>query len=367
MIKSIEVKNFKCFREHKFQLKNLNILSGINGTGKSTFIQSILLQMQSLDYKGKAQFLNLNGQYINMGIGKDAYCDHADAKNPRIKFVFEYDDERICYTYRVTPNSSYLPLESYKGDMSTFNDRIKKIEYINAMRISPENAYPKSDHKIQEERQVGISGEYAASYLYSNGHEKVANQKVLLEDEVEDDVKHQVMAWYNKVIPNTQFNIDEHANPEFMSIKYGFKTGDDEASRYYRPSNVGFGLTYVLPVILSLVKAKKGDIVIIENPEAHLHPKGQSMIGRLMVRAAAGGAQIITETHSDHVLNGVRLGIKKEFIHHQDVKVFFFDKKRVGQTIKHIVETPEILEDGRLSFWPDGFFDEWDKAMWELF
>lgn len=367
MIKSIEVENFKCLRQHKFDMKNLNILSGINGTGKSTFIQSILLQMQSLDYEGKAKFLNLNGQYINMGVGKDAHCEYASSKEASIKFGFEYDEKSITYTYKAIPDSSYLPLESYVGNMEPFNKKIKKIEYINAMRISPENAYPKSDNKGQEERQMGTSGEYAASYLYSNGQQKVENEKVLLEEGAGDDLKHQVMAWYNKIIPNTQFDIDEHANPEFMSIKYRFKTGDNQASHYYRPANVGFGLTYVLPVILSLVKAKKGDIVIIENPEAHLHPKGQSMIGQLMVRAAAGGAQIITETHSDHVLNGVRLGIKKEFIHHQDVKVFFFDKRMMGQTIQHVVETPEILEDGRLTFWPEGFFDEWDKAMWELF
>jgi predicted ATPase len=86
----------------------------------------------------------------------------------------------------------------------------------------------------------------------------------------------------------------------------------------HRPVHVGFGLSYVLPVIASVIihsaqlykKAVDSVLLLIENPEAHLHPSGQTKMGELMARASACGVQILVETHSDHFLNGVRLAVK---------------------------------------------------------
>lgn len=79
---------------------------------------------------------------------------------------------------------------------------------------------------------------------------------------------------------------------------------------YFTAQNVGFGISYVLPIVLALVKAKKGELIILENPEAHLHPRGQRKMGELIARAAQGGVQVIVETHSDHILNGIRFVCK---------------------------------------------------------
>ncbi|WP_180834594.1 AAA family ATPase, partial [Vibrio parahaemolyticus] len=66
----------------------------------------------------------------------------------------------------------------------------------------------------------------------------------------------------------------------------------------------------VLPIVLALLVTKPGGLVIIENPEAHLHPKGQSYLGRLIQRTAEAGVQVIIETHSDHLLNGIRVAAR---------------------------------------------------------
>lgn len=136
--------------------------------------------------------------------------------------------------------------------------------------------------------------------------------------------------------------------------------------------NVGFGISYVAPVIVSLLKAKSGDLVIIENPEAHLHPRGQRKMGELIAKAASGGAQIILETHSDHILNGIRLSVKNRTISTNDVRLNYFFQRLdsnliLGERVIHEKCSPVILDDGSLSDWPDGFFDEWDKALDELF
>ena len=138
-----------------------------------------------------------------------------------------------------------------------------------------------------------------------------------------------------------------------------------EKTNSYKSVNVGFGITYVLPVVVALISANPGDIILIENPEAHIHPRGQRMLGELIVAAGAGGVQVIVETHSDHVLNGIRVAVKKQVLEPSKTKFFFFYKD-IEDSYKHKVTCPVIDKNGRLDKWPDGFFDEWDNALLEL-
>jgi hypothetical protein len=115
-----------------------------------------------------------------------------------------------------------------------------------------------------------------------------------------------------------------------------------------RPTNVGFGLTYVLPIITACLTAKPGSMVLLENPEAHVHPQGQSAMARLTCAAAAAGAQLVVETHSDHILNGVRLAVKRGLLPPDGVALHYFRREDDG--IK--IQSPAIGQDGMLSQWP---------------
>jgi len=129
-----------------------------------------------------------------------------------------------------------------------------------------------------------------------------------------------------------------------------------------RPTNVGFGLTYVLPVIIACLTAQPGAMILLENPEAHIHPRGQSAMARLTCAAAAIGAQLVVETHSDHILNGVRLSVKREILPAERVVLHYFRREDDGI---HVV-SPIMGADGMLSEWPPGFFDEWDRSLDQL-
>lgn len=72
--------------------------------------------------------------------------------------------------------------------------------------------------------------------------------------------------------------------------------------------------------------ARPGDMVLIENPESHLHPKGQSAIGRLLAATAANGVQIFCESHSDHIINGVRVAVKEGIIQQNQLAVYYFSR-----------------------------------------
>ena len=145
-----------------------------------------------------------------------------------------------------------------------------------------------------------------------------------------------------------------------MSLQYSFVKGNQVSNRY-RATNVGFGITYVLPIIVAVLSSAPGSLLLIENPEAHLHPRGQARMGELLALAASCGIQVVIETHSDHVLNGIRLSVHGGNLSPEMVQLHFFQRRQ--QDGQSLVTSPRIDRNGRIDQWPDGFFDEWDKSL----
>jgi predicted ATPase len=131
-----------------------------------------------------------------------------------------------------------------------------------------------------------------------------------------------------------------------------------------RPTNVGFGLTYCLPIVVACLASRPHSLILLENPEAHLHPRGQVALGTLLAKCAADNVQVVCETHSDHLLNGVRLAVKQKIVEPQKVRMHYFE--RALDTGECFVQSPEILASGELTNWPSGFFDQWQQSLDEL-
>ena len=165
--------------------------------------------------------------------------------------------------------------------------------------------------------------------------------------------------WLDFIVPGTriQYGVDMERNFTTLMVK--------NQGEFHLPVATGFGITYVLPVIIALLTSKSGDLLLLENPEAHIHPAGQRWLGELIALACAGGVQIMVETHSDHVINGIRLAVKKNKIHPESTGIFFFYKDE-KEDYKHKVILPTIDRDGRIDIWPEGFLDEGDNALLDL-
>lgn len=94
-------------------------------------------------------------------------------------------------------------------------------------------------------------------------------------------------------------------------------------------TNVGFGITYALPILVSGLTVPEGGMLLVENPEAHLHAKAQSNMGYFLARMAAAGVRVIIETHSEHIVNGIRRMIVegKSEMSHKDMTIYFSKHK----------------------------------------
>jgi predicted ATPase len=133
-------------------------------------------------------------------------------------------------------------------------------------------------------------------------------------------------------------------------------------SEWVRSTNMGFGVSYALPIIVQGLLTAKGGILIVENPEAHLHPAGQSAMGRFLALCAADGVQVIVETHSDHVLNGICLAAleDKHPLRREDVLIHsFLNEPQAGKQVLAI----EIDKKGGFTQNPPGFFDQSAKDL----
>jgi len=366
MLKKLTIRNFKSLKNVDIDCTYLNIFSGLNGSGKSSFIQSLLLLRQSYNTAVTVkQGLIVNGSIIKLGRGKDIFYQYAD-ENEQIEFEIIDNGSEQLWKFQYKNDSDILPEIKIPENYVKTNLFNENFQYLNTEHISPKTLHEKNEAQVTQWNNIGIKGEYAIHYLSKYGLEK----KVELSGLVHPNAKsksliHQIDAWLNEISPGVKLSVKDIKDVDY--IKLGVQFEDRQGySDEYQPVNVGFGITYVLPVVLSVLKAKPGDLLILENPESHLHPKGQSIIGSLIAYAAQSGIQIILETHSDHIINGVRVAVKEGKLEKDKAKIFYFERFIDDLDVQTIVHNINIDKNGELSNYPKGFLDEWDEQLAKL-
>lgn len=361
IINELRVENFKPFQKQILKIKALTLLSGLNSTGKSSVIQSFLLLRQSYIQNLLPEIgLALNGDLVKIGTAQDALCEYAE--EDLISFNIIWDDgNRDIWDFKYDRDSDVLKLDGRPGTDSKFyelNLFQDNFHYLQADRICPKPYFEMSDFQVRQHRQLGNKGEYTAHFLYLYQDDEIPNKQLNHPLANSLTIKDQVEAWLGEISPGTRIKITPNSGMDLMSLQFSYGLSND-----YRSTNVGFGVTYTLPIIVAVLASEPGTLILLENPEAHLHPKGQSKIGELLALAASCGVQIIIETHSDHVLNGIRLAVHDGKIDPEDVQLHYFQRQeKEGMMVSEVI-SPKINRNGRIERWPDGFFDEWDKNL----
>lgn len=360
MYRSLKIYNFKCFDNISIPLNNLSVFSGINSVGKSSALQSILLIRQSL--LQEPYTVNLNGPLINFGSIDDIFYEYADTKD-LISFIISNEnghEYKFSFPYSKEEEVNFIEQQNYKELGSLIS---KDFFYLNAERIGPRTIFtcPTNIDKIMN--ISGIRGEYAAWLLYKNERKQVPCPDLCLSNESSKELRPQLEAWMSEMGQDINIHINKYKGTDCINLEFSF-INSNIVSKNYKSTNIGFGLIYTLPIFLSALLSEPSALLCIENPEAHLHPKAQTLVGTFLAKAAAAGQQIIIETHSDHILNGIRIAVKQKIISPKNVSLNFFYKEQ-GKTGTSVT-TPIIDINGRINEWPEDFFDEWENNLAKL-
>ena len=372
MIEFLTLVNFKAFEHQEFPLRPLTLFAGLNGMGKSSVLQSLLLLRQSYQQRALATAegsgLVLNGELAQLGTGQDVLFDGAE--KDEIGFILKSDGEEAHWRFPYDREADVLRLlTEYEIPHTIYESNLfnRNFHYLEAERVGPRTSYHMADFVVREQEQMGTKGQYAAHFLHQFRGRKVARE--LCHPEARSKgLREQVNAWMGETSPGAEARVRSHPSMDLMELAFGFRRADTPGiTRPYRSTNVGFGLTYTLPVLVALLSSHPGALVLLENPEAHLLPRGQSKVGELIARAAASGIQVIVETHSDHLLNGIRIAVKRGVTLPEDVAIHFFERPADDSESSGIeVVSPQIDSDGRLDDWPEDFFDEYGKSLIHL-
>ncbi len=371
MIERLDLQYFKCFEELKLPLSQLTLLSGSNAAGKSSVIQALNLLHQTISNHEWSNRLLLNGNIVNAGTVQDVVDKVNGRRGFQVSLITEehsfqwsFSGEREDMSVAVdfvavdgkvsnSPEKLHFLLpddsSSVTKDMA---NRLYSMTYISAERIGPRDYYLLDD--LQNVPVVGSTGENTVSLLYSRQDDEVLPEMV--EPTVSSKLFQQVQFRMQQFFPGCEIALERVS--AINAVTLGIRTSEDTG--FHRPMHVGFGLTQILPIVVAALAAKKDDLLIIENPEVHLHPAGQSMMGQFLGIVASAGIQIIVETHSDHLLNGVRRSVKSRSLHPDKVNIHYFQPRDIEGSQ---VASPQIDVEGNISYWPKGFFDQYEVDM----
>jgi len=392
-IHRLALKNFKCFKEVDISLSKITLLTGKNSSGKSSLIYGILVPLQSINFNNDKSFplyLSLNGRYVNMGGFEEVSFNHNTNNSFGIEVDFYSSDTEFHYL-----NTSW------------HFDSLSKLPKLNYSKII--------DRTCQTEiKQEGLNYTVNSNFKNKESNKDIVNVKIQNIDELEDYYKYGFAYYYSvEVYQNiddtfnfissfrlhpdrtyyqsiTSDKVDRFGNgyidqildwndrqseelSKLVSILKDFKMIYDiksyrlsggrfeikvkvkSRSKWESLADVGFGISQFLPIIVADLQLEDNSTLIMSQPEIHLHPSVQANLGDYLVKQVKErNKNYIVETHSEYLLNRMRLLIVKGEIQPEEVAVYYFENSIKDGSIAHRIE---FTKDGQILNAPKGFFE----------
>lgn len=370
MLTQITLDRFKCFNHLYMPLKPLTLIAGVNGAGKSSIIQALLLLVQSCkdkDYDWK-NHLVINGRLTDLDDARYLMYNSADAEQKTIDVAVENDDEHEI-TFSITPKQTdtVAPcvttgnLDEAKSKWPLFAD---SMVYLYADRERPRKKYVASS-KTRLDSRLGDSTANNAAFLLAreiNDSKSIVIENLKRPETKDASILRNVSAWISYIMgENVEVMAKETEKDKEARFEYTITNKDGEG-QVLSPLNMPFGHSYILPIVLAVLTAPKDSLIMIENPESHLHPSAQSRMGEFLSRAANEGIQVIIETHSDHLMNGIRIACRNKIITPNKIEMDLIGRG-TADTKEHTRFHIKLNDDGTVVSWIPGFFDEWEEAL----
>jgi energy-coupling factor transporter ATP-binding protein EcfA2 len=230
-----------------------------------------------------------------------------------------------------------------------------RTQYVGPFRSPPQPLY--TPRTSLAGPPLGRHGEHTAELLFRH---RTQRTDIAVPGQPHDDagapILSAVNAWWSTLFGGSfALQIDAPARLGFtLSI-------DTPSAERLGLGQVGLGLSQALPIVTACLVSRPGDLLLIETPEAHLHPGAQHRLASLFIELAHKGRQVVIETHSEHLVTAVQIAVK-EGLPPEDVALSFFSQE-AGRTV---VQEIELNPHGRALRWPPGFFDQAAMDLAEL-
>lgn len=352
MIDGLTITNFKRFLNLELSFRDLTVLTGVNGGGKSTVVQALNLIHQSESTRD--DYVPLTGcPGLDLGQATDVLAAGASSEFIRMRLTSTGVQNEWYFTGTDNSDAARLKIASRpKHPIPPIGSRGAAFTYLSAERLGPRTSHPTSP-LMEDGAAVGEDGRFVAHALALSDRTEVSEAR-RRDNAATALLRHQVEAWMSLIVGPIQ--IEARVVPRTgLATLYVHAGGFED--EWMLLTNTGFGISYVLPIVVAGLSVPKDAILIVDSPEAHLHPAAQSVLGQFLTTMAASGVQVIIETHSDHILNGIRRTIAGEgSLSHDAAVVYYF-----GHHPKPFQLT--IGPHGGMSEWPEGFFDQIEEDL----
>lgn len=332
MITKVTLTGFKCFDHEEVEFRNLTLLTGLNSSGKSSLIQALLLSI-------KGHSLVLQKKIGDFGDIKNKYT------NPEnITIAIELDAKKPLVT-------------TIERNISSFTNIDKNLLYLSADRSAISSLNQQKNFNLED--NFDPNGIYSAAHFEINKLNRL--NELLQKSEADSQTLDGQLNYWLAYIMERDISFDTENVQSAVEAFYKIEKINDKI----KPENIGTGISYLVSILITALQAQENSILIVENPEIHLHPKAQSRLGKFFVFIANAGVQVIIETHNDHIINSICYQQFRGKIDSENVLIQY--KKSTKEPFESIRIKNGQFEniDGENRF-PEGFFDATLKEIFEI-
>ena len=364
-MQKITFENYKPFKnKQELELKPITILLGKNSSGKSAIAKLPSMIEHSLkgEFSEPLQFVNdnveLGAEFRDLMHGrkttganalKIGLFDINESLEVSIVQTNQVKDQFSVFTWKHTVNQKdYLGDDSdeYKGFtcVNTTNGNTLSlklnVDYIGPFRKLPERSYNR--HVLISNGKFGTRGENAYPILIQKSQEDG------------DDFLSKLSEWYTEHFDGWKVRINGDKSPF-----YQVELGHDDSSTFVNIKDVGQGMSQALPIVTrAFLPAEEETLIVLEQPELHLHPAAHGDLGELFVRSVLEDTnkKYLIETHSQNMILRFRSLVASGTLPPESIKIYFvdFDEEIGGSELKPI----GVDANGNVSFWPENIFNE---------
>ena len=345
LIQKLQIENLKSIKNKEMECSRLNLLIGTNSSGKSSVLQGLLLVAQNME-----QDCGLNGRLVSLGTYAESRCIYEEKKEIKIsvwngekwiRIMLGPEEDGTLLIQREMGSE-----ESIKFFFEGFRLKERNFQYLSCHRVGPQNIYAKN---MTMEDAIGTEGQYAIAYL--NQHHPDVIEPEFCKGNVDYTLLGQVN-WWLSYIAGAEISTEEILGADLIKANYRMY----EAVRI-RPTNIGSGISYLISVLIVCLSSPRESVIILENPEIHLHPAAQAKLCEFLYFVSQNHRQLFIESHSDHVFNGFRAGIASAEMDNEEISIQFIslNEEHLSQTMR-----VKIGRIGRVENQQKDLFDQFD-------